>query len=111
MREHNTDNETEVRFTSDIVDEFEIDTPVILIDNPAFVDEDGNIKVADRKVITPDGYLPESTDDETLRAEVACIVKHEISNNISKNVAYLMKYRYTVNETTNELKVIIHGVY
>ena len=111
MRKRNTDNENEVRFTQELIDQLNIDKPVQIVSEPAFTDANGNLKVIDRKVVTPDGYQPESTDEEILRAEVEHIVKYELSNNIENDVAYLMMYRYTLDEQSNELKVIVHGIY
>ena len=111
MQNRTQDNGVEQRFTQDLIDEIEIFQPVHLIGEPAFTDPDGNLRVIERKVVTPDGYIPESTDEESLEKEVATIVKYELKNNIMNDVVYLMKYRYTLNEGTNELKVIVHGIY
>lgn len=104
-------NESEVKFTQELIDSFGIDKPVQIVSEPAFTDNDGNLKVVDRRVVTPEGYTPESTDEEILSAEAEYIVKYELANNIENDVAYLMMYRYTVDENTNELKVIVHGIY
>lgn len=109
MRNQPDDNE--VRITQDLIDELDTDKEVHIVSEPAFTDQNGNLKVIDRKVITPAGYTPESTDENMLEKEVALIVKHELTHNIENDVAYLLKYRYTLNENTNELKVIVHGIY
>jgi len=111
MQNTQDENENETRFTQDLIDEIEILQPVHLIGDPAFTDADGNLKVMDRRVVTPAGYTPESTDPDVLDLEVAEIVKYELKNNIIHDVVYLMKYRYTLNEHTRELKVIVHGIY
>ena len=111
MQNTQEENENETRFTQAIIDEIEIFQPVHLIGDPAFTDEDGNLKIIERRVVTPDGYNPESTDPDVLDLEIAQIVKYELKNNIQNDVVYLMKYRYTLNQQTNELKVVVHGIY
>lgn len=107
----NTQDKNEVRFTQDFIDDLDLDAVVHLVGDPAFTDSTGHVRVVDRKVITPAGYIPESNDEEMIEAEVAHIVNYELSTNIKNDVAYLQKYRYTISPDTNELKVIVHGIY
>jgi hypothetical protein len=111
MQHDNTQDETEYRFTQEFIESLDLDAIVHLVKDPAFTDTTGNVRVVERRVITPEGYLPESTDEEILKEEIAYIVKYELSNNIQHEVAYLQKCRYTINPDTNELKVIVHGIY
>lgn len=110
MRNQNP-NEHDVMFTQDLLDSINTDKTLQLVKDPAFTDADGNIKVVDRVLATPVGYKPESTDDNTIAQEAKEIVKYELSNNITTDVAYLLKYCYIIDEHTNEMKVVIHGKY
>ena len=107
----NNSNEFDVYITQEFIDSIDTDKEIQIVKEPAFTDVNGNLKVLGRYLATPEGYMPESYDEDLVEKEAEQVVKFELSNHIKEDVAYLMKYRYLIDEQTRELKVVIHGIY